>query len=46
MDPEQRMCSELAYEGLENSGTSLQDISGSGTGVFVGISQSGWSEHR
>ena len=36
MDPQQRKLLEVAFECLENSGTSLIEVSGSNTGVFGG----------
>jgi acyl transferase domain-containing protein len=36
MDPQQRKLLEVVYESFENSGSRLEDISGSNTGVFVG----------
>ncbi len=36
MDPQHRMMIEVAYQGLESAGLSLQDVAGSKTGVFIG----------
>lgn len=36
MDPQQRKLLEVTFECFENSGTSLNNISGSNTGVYVG----------
>ena len=38
MDPQQRMLLEVSYETVEDAGLSLNDISGSRTAVFIGIS--------
>lgn len=36
MDPQQRKLLEVTYECIESAGVSLDDISGTNTGVFVG----------
>ena len=36
MDPQQRKLLEVVYECLENSGVSMDAISGTNTGVYVG----------
>lgn len=36
MDPQQRKLLEVVFECLENAGISMEDISGTNTGVFVG----------
>ena len=36
MDPQHRMMIEVAYQGLESAGLSLQGVAGSRTGVFIG----------
>lgn len=36
MDPQQRKLLEVIFECLENSGSSLAQMSGSNTGVYVG----------
>lgn len=37
MDPQQRLLLEVSWEALENAGESAQSLSGSSTGVFVGM---------
>jgi acyl transferase domain-containing protein/acyl carrier protein len=43
MDPQQRMLLEVAWEGLEDGGLSLEQLSGTKTAVFVGISNFDYS---
>ncbi|MES1159134.1 MAG: beta-ketoacyl synthase N-terminal-like domain-containing protein, partial [Bacteroidota bacterium] len=38
MDPQQRLLLEVSYQAIEDAGLSLNDLSNSNTGVFVGIS--------
>jgi acyl transferase domain-containing protein/acyl carrier protein len=44
MDPQQRMLLEVAWEALERAGMSADKISGSQTGVFIGISTNDYSD--
>lgn len=46
MDPQQRLLLELSYEALDDAGQHKKDISGSKTGVFVGISISEYSQSQ
>lgn len=39
MDPQHRLLLEVSWQALENAGLSLERVTGSATGVFVGISQ-------
>ncbi|OXV11891.1 hypothetical protein Egran_00348 [Elaphomyces granulatus] len=36
MDPQQRMCLEVAYEAMENAGVRMEDVVGSDTSCYVG----------
>jgi phthiocerol/phenolphthiocerol synthesis type-I polyketide synthase C len=40
VDPQQRLLAEVAWEALEDAGISAEGLSGSATGVFVGIATS------
>ncbi len=43
MDPQQRLLLELSHEALDDAGQVIEDLSGSRTGVFVGISVNEYS---
>ena len=44
MDPQQRLLLEVAWEAIEDSCQAVDDLSGSKTGVFVGISTHDYSD--
>jgi acyl transferase domain-containing protein/D-arabinose 1-dehydrogenase-like Zn-dependent alcohol dehydrogenase/acyl carrier protein len=44
MDPQQRLLLELSWEALERAGVPAADLSGSPTGVFVGISTNDYGQ--
>ncbi|KAF4994613.1 hypothetical protein FDECE_13060, partial [Fusarium decemcellulare] len=44
MDPQQKLVLEIAYEAFENAGLTLEQISGSNTGVYVGLWSSDYQE--
>jgi acyl transferase domain-containing protein/acyl carrier protein len=43
VDPQQRLLLELAYEALEDAAIPLEQIAGSDTGVFIGISSNDYA---
>lgn len=46
MDPQQRLLLEVIWEAIDSSGTTLEELRESRTGVFVGISASDYSERN
>nr|WP_281384574.1 type I polyketide synthase [Flavihumibacter stibioxidans] len=44
MDPQQRLLLELAYEALDDAGKTKENIAGTDTGVFIGISINEYSQ--
>ena len=43
MDPQQRLLLETAYESLESAGLAVEQLAGTATGVFVGITTSDYA---
>lgn len=46
MDPQQRLLLELSYEALDDAGLNQQQLSGTKTGVFIGISVNEYSQFQ
>lgn len=44
IDPQQRVLLQVTHEALENANITLDDLSGSDTGVFIGISSSDYAQ--
>ncbi|MCB9450593.1 MAG: type I polyketide synthase [Anaerolineaceae bacterium] len=44
LDPQQRLTLEVAWEALENAGQSPDQLNGSQTGIFVGVSTSDYAQ--
>jgi acyl transferase domain-containing protein/acyl-CoA synthetase (AMP-forming)/AMP-acid ligase II/pimeloyl-ACP methyl ester carboxylesterase/acyl carrier protein len=44
IDPQQRILLQVSHEALENANLTLEDLSGSDTGVFIGISSSDYAQ--
>ncbi|MBC6366466.1 type I polyketide synthase [Algoriphagus sp. AK58] len=46
MDPQQRLLLELSYEALDHAGQNIEQLEGSRTGVFIGISVNEYSQFQ
>ncbi|MFF3224669.1 SDR family NAD(P)-dependent oxidoreductase [Nocardia suismassiliense] len=46
MDPQQRILLELAMEALDDAAVDMRELSGSDTGVFIGISEIGYATQQ
>jgi acyl transferase domain-containing protein/NAD(P)-dependent dehydrogenase (short-subunit alcohol dehydrogenase family)/acyl carrier protein len=46
MDPQQRLLLEVAWEALEDAGQAADKLTGTPTGVFVGISSNDYGQHQ
>lgn len=44
MDPQQRLLLEVTYEAIEDAGIPVEDLNGSQTGVFVGITTNDYAQ--
>ena len=45
LDPQQRLLLEVAWEALEHAGIAADQLEGTATGVFVGISNTDYTDH-